>query len=576
MKKFLSIALSAVCCVSFLAGCETNREEPAETTYKVTFVQSGVENIVREVRSGNALTNIPVPQAQKGYSVVWEDVDFENITKDITVNAIATPNTYTITYQLAEDEIMEGELTQDVTYDATYELKMPVKALHTFSAWTTETQTLPQSGVWTIDADVTLTATWELNVWTVTFVQAGEEDIVKTVEKGAALTDIPTPKAKEGYSVAWNVTDFSAITENMTVTAVETAEKYNVTYEVAADESLEGGATQEVTFGENYKLLKPTKEGYTFVGWKNKATGLIVPEEGKWSIANNVTLVAEWTASENEVTFVHWDGTKETREVLTGETLTDIPTPKAKEGYTVAWNRTDFSGITGATTVTAIPTANEYEVAYQLKEGETMENSDADNVTFDAAYTLKTPVRYGYTFVGWSYEEGKTLTASGDKWSIAKDVTLTAVWSDNFYTLTFVQAGCGNVVITLENGDTLAVTDIPDVQIKKGYTVKWNVTDFSAITENTTITAVETANEYTVNYVLKANETVEGDASMKVTFGQAYTLATPKKSGYEFKYWKIALTGEKVEQSGTYLWDNDLRLEAHFVQEETGEWTKNY
>ena len=574
MKKILSIALSAVCCASFLAGCESNKEEPKKQTYKITFVQNGAEDIVREVESGSDLKNIPVPKAQKGYTVVWEDVNYySNITKDMTVNAIATPNTYTITYQMGEGETLEGELTQDVTYDAAYELKTPTKPLYAFSAWTTETQTLQQSGVWTIDADVTLTATWELNVWTVTFVQAGEEDIVKTVEKGAALTDIPTPKAKEGYTVAWDVTDFSAITENMTVSAVETAERYNVTYELANGEAMEGETVQEMTFGANYTLKTPTKEGYTFVCWKDKATNKNVPTQGNWAIATDVTLVAEWTANENVVTFMNWDGTSETREVLTGETLTDIPTPKAKEGYTVAWEFTDFSGITSSITVNEVYMPNEYKVTYQLKDGETMENSEIDNVTFDAQYTLKTPVRYGYTFVGWSYEEGKTVTASGEKWSIAKDVTVSAVWSDNFYTITFIQEGYDNIVRVVENGDTLDVEDIPVVQGRKGYTVNWDTTDFSQVTSSRNVHAVEMPNTYTVTYVLKSDETMTEELSFTVKYGEAYRLATPTKSGYEFKHWKL-VSGEKVELSGTYLWDSDLTVEAYFQKVE--EWTKNY
>ena len=51
---------------------------------------------------------------------------------------------------------------------------------------------------------------------TVTFVQTGEENIVKTVEFGGTLTDIPTPAARDGFIVAWNRTDFSGLVEDIT------------------------------------------------------------------------------------------------------------------------------------------------------------------------------------------------------------------------------------------------------------------------------------------------------------------------------------------------------------------------
>ena len=52
---------------------------------------------------------------------------------------------------------------------------------------------------------------------TVTFVQMGEENIVKTVEFGGTLTDIPTPAARDGFIVAWDRTDFSGLVEDITV-----------------------------------------------------------------------------------------------------------------------------------------------------------------------------------------------------------------------------------------------------------------------------------------------------------------------------------------------------------------------
>lgn len=43
----------------------------------------------------------------------------------------------------------------------------------------------------------------ELEEYTVTFVQEGFANVVKTVKKGESLTDIPAPQSEEGYIVKW-------------------------------------------------------------------------------------------------------------------------------------------------------------------------------------------------------------------------------------------------------------------------------------------------------------------------------------------------------------------------------------
>ena len=62
---------------------------------------------------------------------------------------------------------------------------------------------------------------------TVTFKSEVADDIVKYVFKGYALTDIPEVPEKEGQtSAVWDITDFSKITDNLTVNAVYDMRKY--------------------------------------------------------------------------------------------------------------------------------------------------------------------------------------------------------------------------------------------------------------------------------------------------------------------------------------------------------------
>ena len=76
-------------------------------------------------------------------------------------------------------------------------------------------------------------------------------------------------------------------------------------------------------------------------------------------------------------------------------------------------------------------TANEYKVTLDADGG------DVDCreliVTYGAEYTFPTPMRTGYTFVGWYYDNS---LCSGSKWNIAKNVTVTAHWEENRYNAT--------------------------------------------------------------------------------------------------------------------------------------------
>ena len=137
----------------------------------------------------------------------------------------------------------------------------------------------------------------EKQSYTITFKQDGAEDIVKTVEEGESLTDIPVPNEIVGYNVVWSVTDFSNVAENMIVNAVATAKKYQITYTLGERENDSmaqlANSEQQVEYDVAYVLETPTCEGYIFTGWLLENTTTLF-EEGVWNIDSDVTLVAQW------------------------------------------------------------------------------------------------------------------------------------------------------------------------------------------------------------------------------------------------------------------------------------------
>ena len=568
----------------FSVGCGANKPNKSCT---VTFVQEGCADITLEVLYGGSIANVPQPQDKVGYTTGWDKSDFGNITSDMTVTAISRPNEYTITYRyldpLNNPMSVTDSATQKVTYDASYQLKTLDCYGYAFNGWHTETAELALSGTWTIASNVTLWPSWSNNYYTITFIQEDGSSVDRVVENGDVLTDIPEINPVDGYELSWSVTDFSTITENTSVTVVREAKTYAVTYALADGESLDGEASDSVAFGKPYELKVPTKQGYTFVCWKLEDGTAVASKGDVWAYAKDVTLTAEWTNADNVVTFVHADGTTETKTVKTGSTLTDIPQPKQTvEGYVIAWDRTDFSNIKGSITVGTIRTPKTYTITYNLAAGESMDGETTDSVTYDAAYALKTATKYGYTFAGWQTADGKVISATGNAWTIANDegITLTAKWQDNFYTVTFNNTDGSSTKVIVEKNGELTADRIPACKTQTGYNCAWPATDFSSVTSDMTITAKKEAKTYTIKYTFKtANESLPAGTAkeLTVTYGQQYQLVTPTHANEDMKFvaWKDA-SGKTIALNGTWMTDGNEVIEILAYWKESSDWTNNY
>ena len=148
------------------------------------------------------------------------------------------------------------------------------------------------------DASYTLYAVWELADYAISYdLQGGtnhsQNPATYTIEDTITLQS-PT---REGYTFAgW--TNGGKIekgsTGSKTFTANWKANSYMVTFDTAGG-SL-ASSTQVVIFGEEFVLPVPTKESYEFLGWYH---GEQAVENGKWSIASDVTLIAKWLSYVN-------------------------------------------------------------------------------------------------------------------------------------------------------------------------------------------------------------------------------------------------------------------------------------
>ncbi len=227
MRKFfkkLTIAMAFICVLSFV-GCKKKGDEPSgsdsgsATECTVRFVQAGYDDVVKKVDVGESLAEVPSPQIVTGYTVVWDHVDFQNISQNLTVTAIATANSYTVTYD-ANGGTVDGD-TEELIYDSSYTLKTPTKDNFEFVGWKNGTETVASSGTWNIAKDVTLVAEWEeKEAYTITYnlgsnAQAGLIFSTQTVFYGEDFTlVIPSNTNSALYFVCWVITDTTTVFED--------------------------------------------------------------------------------------------------------------------------------------------------------------------------------------------------------------------------------------------------------------------------------------------------------------------------------------------------------------------------
>ena len=200
----------------------------------------------------------------------------------------------------------------------------------------------------------------------------------------------------------------------------------------------------------------PTKEGHTFTGWYKG--------EEKWNFADAVTealtLTAKWTANRYTITFDTAGGSEIapiTQDYGTAVTAPENPT---KTSYTFAgWDREIPSAMpAGDMTITARWTVNQYTITFKPENG-----GEDIIITQDYGTAITAPAnptKTGYTFAGWDREIPTAMPAG--------DMTITARWTVNQYTITFKPENGGeDIIITQDYGTAITAPANPT---KTGYT----------------------------------------------------------------------------------------------------------
>ena len=262
---------------------------------------------------------------------------------------------------------------------------------------------------------------------------------------------------------------------------------------------------QEVEYGHTAtKPVEPTLKGYTFDGWY--LDGEEEPFDFGTTITSDITLTAKWNINKYTVTFNSYGGTPvpPAQEVEYGLTATKPADPTLK-GYTFAFwylgedeqNATAYDFDTPVTeniTLTAKWNINKYTVTFNSYGGTPV--PPAQEVEYGLTATKPAdPTLKGYTFAFWYLgEDEQNATAYDFDTPVTENITLTAKWNINKYTVAFNTDGGTPVPPAQEVEYGLTATE-PAAPEKTGYTFDgWYLGDekydFSAAVEqNITLTA---------------------------------------------------------------------------------------
>ena len=444
----------------------------------------------------------------------------------------------------------------------------PQKDGYTFNGWTWS----PAESTKMPNENVTLTATWTAISYTVAFNTDGGSSIASYQQAYDTVIAEPTAPTKTGYTFDYWVVEgstekvvFSDTTptvplNGITFKAIYKTNNYNIVY-------MNGAATVktiEVPYGTskadiqaNYAPAdseEPAADGKIFVDWNWATLADTMP-------ANEVRIQAVWENKNYKITFNEMGGTE----------VTDI---QADYGTSIGmYDTTELEGhqfeywyYDDENTEYVIPSTmpaldalygegvmeielkakwsvKSYTITFNENGGNAVEDITAD---YGADITIPTPVKTGYGFDYWYYDDASTEYEIGTKMpaiDLVEDdgsIELTAHWTVKSITITF-DANGGNEVASITQNYNTYISDKP-VATREGYTFNGWLLDGEAYTipdympaESITLVADWTINTYKINFTDTGDSTVE---SIEAEYGASITAPeNPTKTGYNFSYW---------------------------------------
>ena len=376
----------------------------------------------------------------------------------------------------------------------------PAKPGYTFAGWYLDGKAYDFDAP--VTENLTLTANWTVNRYTITFDTDGGSAIAPiTQDYGTAVT-APAEPTRTGYTFAGWTPEIPAAmpAEDLTIKAKWTVNQYTLTFDTDG-----GSAIAPITQDYGTAVTAPadpTRTGYTFAGW--------TPEIPAAMPAEDLTIKAKWTVNTYTITYDLDGGTAEGNPAsYTVESGAITLAEPAKPGYTfTGWSGTDLEGadnldvtIPAGSTGDRSYTAHwQVNTVYSTLRFETRGGSALATLALPYGsrvdLTKYVPTREGFAFTGWYTD--RELTQRVTSLTLTNSTVVYAGWNP------FTDVGSGDwfyedVLYVYNQGlmeGTGADTFSPDAAVTRGQvvTILWRMAgspavnfamNFSDVTEDT-------------------------------------------------------------------------------------------
>ena len=447
----------------------------------------------------------------------------------------------------------------------------PTKEHYHLVEWRKEGETAAFDFNTGITADVTLNAVFEIDSFTVKFMngetQIGEDQKVNY----GSLATAPEDPTKTGYTFkAWAVdgeevdVETYVIEEATTFDAVFTANAYKIKLEV------DGTEISQISINYDSVPTKPedpTKEGYTFSKWVIKGSETEFDWTTKYVTEGDTTLTAVFDINEYDVVFMHGSTVVDKQTVEHGDYAT-APADPTEAGHTFKYWAVDGEEvdvedykIVEDVTFTAVFDVNTYTITIKVDDATETENVDYGSIPTKP----ENPTKEGYMFVGWFIEGTKTEFDWSVPYTTEGDTTVVAVFNINKYEVMFMN---GSTVVDKQTVDHGDYATAPADPTEAGHTFQYwavdgkevDVEDYK-IVEDTTFKAVFNANTYTITVKVDG----EVSSTVSVDYDSVPTKpADPTKEGFTFVKWVIEGTDVEFNWAAPYTTAGDTTVDAVF------------
>lgn len=440
---------------------EPNKEEK-KVIYKISFNGNGASGEMDSIDVLEKETfHLPKNQfKRRGYQFIgWalkpfgqvvylDQSEIENLQsdeKEIILYAVFSINQYKVIFLDYNGNILHEQFQN---YNSNVEMPTnPTREGYTFVGW--------DNNINKIVAETTYKALYDVNNYNITYTLNGgtlsnNNPSSYTIESANILINNPS---KRGYTfTGWSINNSSNIYKNYILTtgnygdkhldAKYSPNKYKIIFDSNEGENFVD--EKEVYFDSEYgELPEPTREGYTFTGWVNQEKEL-VDENTIYDEVENITLTATWEANNYEVVLNPNEGEVNPEKIIVtyDSEYGELPEP-TREGYNFkGWYLNDEE----IKNNTIVKTSSNHELVAKWKEinyvieyntvGGILEATvtiyNVENEDFD----LPQPTKEGYTFTGWTGDNGTTPQKIVTiKSGTVGNYKYQANWQINYYTV---------------------------------------------------------------------------------------------------------------------------------------------